>query len=128
MAKELAAGRVSHDTFLRLRELEDGESPPDQKVALAMDTIKIAPQVAAVHLALGNALLNLQRVDEARAAFRQGLAQNPEPDVASRLRLRLALTGAPDAEGLKMLEAANDPQGNLVAAAMAAVARRTAPV
>lgn len=128
MAKELAAGRVSHDTFLRLRELEDGESPPEQKVALAMDTLKAAPQVAAVHLALGNALLNLQRVDEARAAFRQGLAQNPEPDVASRLRLRLALTGAPDAEGIRLLEAANDPQGNLVAAAMAAVARRTAPV
>lgn len=128
MAKELAAGRVSHDTFLRLRELEDGQSPPDQKVALAVDTLKQAPQVAAVHLALGNALLNLQQVEQARQAFREGLKHDPEPDVASRLRLRLALTGAPDAEGIRLLEQANDPNGNLVAAAMASVARRTAPV
>ena len=128
IARELAAGRVSHDVFLRLRELEDGEAPPEQKLAMAEATVKTAPHVAAVHLALGNAHLALRNVEAARAAFKAGLAQDPEPDVASRLRLRLALSGAPDAEGLKMLELAADPKGNLVAAAMALVARRTAPV
>lgn len=128
IARELAAGRVTHDTFLRLRELEDGEAPPEQKGALAEDTLKQAPEVAAVYLALGNAFLALRRIDEARAAFKAGLTKNPEPDVASRLKLRLALSGAPDAEGLKLLDEAAAPGGNLVAAAMAKIARRTAPV
>ncbi|MBI4859773.1 MAG: tetratricopeptide repeat protein [Candidatus Riflebacteria bacterium] len=128
LARELAASRLPHEAFLTLRELEDAEQPPDLKSDLARKALQNWPQLAPVHLVLGNALLAMDRVDEAKAAFRKGLECAREPDVASRLRLCLALSGGAGDEGAKMLEAAREPGGNLVAAAMATIALRTGSI
>jgi tetratricopeptide (TPR) repeat protein len=125
LARQLEAGNISHQDFMALHMLEDGPIPPEQKVALAEQTLKEA-DIAPLHLQHGKYLLRTGRRPEAEAAFRRGLERVDEPDIRTRLLVDLASITTDDAEKRHLLEEAIALKGNLVAAAMAAIVLRFA--
>lgn len=124
VARQMALGRLTMEDFLALREVEDGGRPPGEKAAIARDAVGRAPRFAPLWLALADQLLALERVDEAHQALRAGLGCAAEPDVTSRLRVRLALSLPDVSERRELLKAAQQPGGNLVATAMARISMR----
>ena len=124
LAKQLASGALDHTTFEALRELEDGSGSPEEKLALAETTLAKAPHVAGLHLEKGRQLARLGRDDDARAAYRDGLARDPDPDIRTRLLVQLALVVEDASERTKLFEEAVRSDGNLVAAATARLALR----
>jgi len=73
-----------------IRAIQDGDSPPDEKVRLAESALALAPTSARLHLEYGKNLTALGRQPRAEAAFRRGLAGEPDPDTRSWLLARLA--------------------------------------
>jgi tetratricopeptide (TPR) repeat protein len=124
VAQQLAAGKIDHETFEALRELEDGPAEPAVKLALADATIAKAAHVPGLHLERGRQLARLGRPDEARSALRDGLARDPDPDIRTRLLVQLAIVTDEKAERIKLFEEAARVEGNLVAAATAKLALR----
>jgi tetratricopeptide (TPR) repeat protein len=124
MARRLADGALSHQAFIAWHVLEDGPLPPAEKVRLAEKTLAEAADFAAVHLALAKNLRLTARPREAEAAARRGLAVAAEPDVRTRLLVELAAHLADGDEKRRLLQEAVDLNGNLVAAAMAALVLR----
>jgi tetratricopeptide (TPR) repeat protein len=122
LAEQLAAGRVNQGTFLALHILEDGPQSPEEKYRLVQQVLASNPDLAPLHLVRGKALSRLGRVEEAREAFRRGLACAAEPDIKTRLLLELSvLTDEPQVR-TRLLREALSLAGNLVAAAMAQAA------
>ena len=80
--------------------------------------------MAALHYFRGKAPVSMDRRPEAEAAFREGLAVAAEPHLKTRLLLELGVLVAPGAERVRLLHEAQDLKGDLVAAAMAALALR----
>ena len=119
LARELAAGRVSHDVFLALHEIEDGTIPPAAKLERADAALATAPKLAPLHLMRGIQLARLDRVDDALAALRDGLACDPEPDVRTRLLVQLGLHTPDVVKRHELLGEAIELGGNLVAVATA---------
>lgn len=124
LARELAAGRLSHALFMALYELADGPGDAAAKLALADRALADAPDLAPLHFHRGRALVALDRPDEARAAFRAGLASAPEPDIETRLCVALAFTLEPGDERRALLARAIERDGNLIAAATAKIVSR----
>lgn len=124
LAQELAVGRLDHEMFTALISLEDGADPPADKVNLAEAALARAPDLAVLHLMYGKNLARSSRMPEASAAYRKGLACGDEPDTRTRLLLELALVTETPAEKIRLLEEARQLNGNLVAAATAAVILR----
>jgi tetratricopeptide (TPR) repeat protein len=124
LARQLADGKLDHDTFLTLQSL-DGERndwTPEAKVALAREALSKTPKLAWLNLCLGGYLKGLQQPREAETAFRDGLEHAEEPDVKSSLLLELALileSSAP--ERASLLELVRNINGNLLASATADV-------
>ena len=124
VAQQLAAGKLDHETFEALRELEDGPGEPDAKLALADRTIAKAPHVPGLYLERGRQLARLGRPDDARASLREGLARDPDPDIRTRLLVQLAILTDDAIERTRLFEEAVRVDGNLVAAATARLALR----
>jgi hypothetical protein len=124
VAQELALGQLDHEIFTALMALEDGADPPAEKVELAEAVLSRAPELAVLHLMYGKNLARLSRMTEASTAYRKGLACGDEPDTKTRLLLELALVTDTPAEKIRLLEEARQLNGNLVAAATAAVILR----
>lgn len=124
IAQQLAAGKVDHETFEALRELEDAPGSPDAKLALADRAIAKAPHVPGLYLERGRQLARLGRSDDARTALRDGLAREPDRDIRTRLLVQLAILVEDTAERTKLFEEAARIDGNLVAAATARLALR----
>jgi tetratricopeptide (TPR) repeat protein len=124
LAQELAVGRIDHDMFTALIALEDGSDPPAEKVKLAEAALTRAPDLAVLHLMYGKNLARSARLPEAGTAYRKGLACGDESDTKTRLLLELALVTETPAEKIRLLEEARGLNGNLVAAATAAVILR----
>lgn len=124
LAGRLAAGAVDHDTFLALHTLQDGDLAPAERLALAEQAARRAPQVPLLHLHRARALAQLGRAPEAVAALRDGLAADPEPDARTRLLVEFANLTQEPSERDALLREAESLAGNLVAAATARVLRR----
>jgi tetratricopeptide (TPR) repeat protein len=123
----VAAGTVDARVHTALRALEDQSSALDEKLRLAESALAVAPECARLHLEHGKCLSALGRESEALAAYRRGLAANPDSDTRSWLLVRLGHSLAP-AERRSLLAEAVALQadgGNLVAAAMASLLLRT---
>jgi tetratricopeptide (TPR) repeat protein len=124
VAKQLAAGKIDHETFEALRELEDGPGTPEAKLVLAESALAKAPQVPGLYLERGRQLARVGRTEDARAALREGLARDPDIDIRTRILVQLALIVEDKAERTKLFEEAVRTDGNLVAAATAQLALR----
>jgi tetratricopeptide (TPR) repeat protein len=124
VAQQLAAGKLDHETFEALRELEDGPASPDVKLELADRAIAKAPHVPGLHLERGRQLARLGRAEEARAALRDALARDPDRDIRTRILVQLAILVDDRAERTQLFEEAVRVDGNLVASATARLALR----
>ena len=124
LARQLALGRLDHRAFLAVRALEDGPEPPADKVRLAETALGLFPDLAPLHLFRGKGLAALRRAEEARAAYRKGLACGDEPDVRTRLLVQLAVIEPDGAEKTRLLEEARDLKGHLVSHATAVLMLR----
>jgi len=122
LAARLASGRLPHEVLLAVREIEDSSASPEYKADLAGQVLAAHADVPLLHLLRGIHLEALTRVSEARAAYREGLTRKPEPDVRTRLLLRLGLVSERSSERLALLGEARSLGGNLAASAMASVA------
>ena len=124
LAQQLAAGKLDHETFEALRELEDGPAPPEVKLELADKALAKAPHVPGLHLERGRQLARLGRPDDARASLREGLARDPDRDIRTRILVQLAILVDDPAERTALFEEAVRVDGNLVASATARLALR----
>jgi tetratricopeptide (TPR) repeat protein len=124
LAQQLATGKISHSTFLLLRELEDGPSSPEEKVHLAGEGLDAAGALAPLHLLQGENLLAIGNREDAKATFQRGLSCAAEPDVETRLLVDLATLVEPKDAREQLLRQAVTLNGNLVSAATAAVLLR----
>jgi tetratricopeptide (TPR) repeat protein len=121
LARQMLLGKVSHEVFQHWHVLEDGPLNPQQKVALAEKVLRLAPDLAPLHLLHGKALRALGQAAAAEAAYRRGLACAEEPDVKTRLLVDLGALLDNRDEKRRLLEEAIALNGNLVAVAMARV-------
>lgn len=120
LARQLATGNITHETFLTLRELEDGNSLPLDKAQIAEAALQQAPAVALLYLRYGENLEHLGDREEAEAVYRKGLRFADEPDVQTCLLVRLAgLLDSRTSERQRLLEQAATINGNLISCAMA---------
>ena len=124
VAKQLAAGKIDHETFETLRDLEDGPGTPEAKLELVERALAKAPHVPGLYFEKGRQLARLGRKDEALALLREGLARDPERDIRTRILVQLAILVEDKAERTKLFEEAARIDGNLVAAATARLALR----
>jgi tetratricopeptide (TPR) repeat protein len=118
LAAELAAGRVSPDTYRAVRAIEDGGAAPEEKARLVAAALAVAPDLPVLYLLRAEALARTEAGAAAAVVAREGLARNPDPDVHTRLLATLAQVAAP-AERRALLEQAIALDGNRIAAAMA---------
>ncbi|MBN9122202.1 MAG: tetratricopeptide repeat protein [Planctomycetes bacterium] len=124
VAEQLTLGRLDANDFAALSLLEDGPAPPDEKVTLAERLLARRPGSPPAHLHLGKNLARAGRDADARAVLRAGLSASPDPDVRTRLLAELATLTEDTGEREALYREAVALNGNLVAAASAAVALR----
>ena len=124
VAEQLVAGQLDGEDFLALTVLEDGSDPPAEKVKLAEKLLTRRPGLPPAHLHLGRNLARVGRKADARAALRSGVTADPDPDVRTRLLAELATLTDDKAEREGLYREAVALNGNLVAAASAALALR----
>lgn len=124
VAEQLALGRLDERDFAALHLLEDGPAPPGEKVTMAELLLARRPGLPPAHLHLGKNLARAGREANARAALRAGLAADPDPDVRTRLLSELGTLTDADDERAGYYREAVALNGNLVAAASAALALR----
>jgi tetratricopeptide (TPR) repeat protein len=118
-ARELVMGRVTHEQFMLLWFLEDGQASPADKLKLADKLQAEAMSLPPVYLHRGIALRSLGNAAEAISAFRRGLELSPEPDLKSRLLMHLHMVLPKGEERSAVLrEGAAIADGHLLVAAM----------
>lgn len=120
IASNLASGRFTDQEMLALRTTEDGGLDPERRIQLAAKAAEASPDFAPLHLALGNLCREEGQRTAAESAYRAGLAIAEEPDLQTRLCLGLGSVLPLDSEERTiLLKQAQNPRGNLVAAASA---------
>ncbi len=124
VAEQLVLGRLDAQDFAALHLLEDGPAPPAEKVAMAERLLARRPGLPPAHLHLGKHLARSGREADACAALQAGLAADPDPDVRTRLLAELGTLTEDAAEREGLYCEAVALNGNLVAAASAALALR----
>ena len=124
LANQLALDKVQHAVFLLLHELEGDGTPAEDRITLVTETLRVCGKLPHLYLFLGESLLSLGKNKEAKAAFLEGLACSEEPDVETRLLLRLANVAPSKNERQEWLRQVVALNGNLVSAAMAALMLR----
>ena len=118
LAGELAAGRITHDMFLTFRRLEEDLSS-EQMAAIAEEALTLRPDLAALWLCYGDSLVEQGRREEAVNLYRRGLDCVAEPDVETRLLVKLAMASESGPERTRIFERAAELQGNVLASALA---------
>jgi tetratricopeptide (TPR) repeat protein len=121
LARQMLAGKVSHEVFQMWHVLQDGPLNPQQKATLAEKALRQAPDLALLHQLYGKSLLALGQRPAAEKVLRRGLDCAEEPDIKTRILVDLAAVVADAGEKRRLLEEAVALNGNLVAAAMARV-------
>src|SRR5579883_641650 len=126
VADQLTLGRLDAQDFAALHVLEDGQISSAEKVTLAERLLKKRPGLPPAQLHLGKNLARVGREAEACEALRAGLATDPDSDVRTRLLAELATLTQDTSERERLFREAVAVNGNLVAAASAALALRAA--
>jgi tetratricopeptide (TPR) repeat protein len=124
LARQLAQGKLEHDTFLTLQALDGSreDRTPAGKVELAREALARTPEVSWLYLCLGGYLKEQKQLREAENGFRIGLDHAPEPDVKSCLLLELALVlERASPKRTRLLEEVRQLNGNLMATATAGI-------
>jgi tetratricopeptide (TPR) repeat protein len=124
VAEQLVLGRLDDQDFAALHLLEDGPMPPGEKAALAERLLLRRPGLPPALLYLGKNRARAERTADARAALREGLSADPDPDVRTRLLTELGTLTDADPEREALFREAVALNGNLVSAASAALALR----
>lgn len=120
LAGQIAEGALPHEAFMVLRHLQDANLPLRERLSLCRQSLDRFPQFAPLWLVYGNARRDEGRNSDAERAYRTGLSCAAEPDVQARLAVALAaILPADHAERASLLEQAQNPGGNLIAAATA---------
>jgi tetratricopeptide (TPR) repeat protein len=119
LAEQLERSELRPEAFQLVRYLEAGDLPPKEVVRLCKGVRESLGHFAPLWLAYGNALVELERCEEAAAALRKGLECAAEPDVESRLLAQLAGIVPDGPERDELLSRAVSLNGNLVAVAAA---------
>ncbi len=122
VAEQLLLGRLDEHDFNALYLLEDGQMPPGEKVTIAQRLLARRPNLPPACLHLGKNLTRAGREAQARDAYRAGLGTESDVDVRTRLLAELATLTDEAAEREQLYREAVALNGNLVAAASAAVA------
>jgi tetratricopeptide (TPR) repeat protein len=123
LAQQVVLGRYGQQTFLLLREVEDGGLAPAARLSLLARGLAHAPDLALLHQLQGKALRDSGKDAEAQHAYRRGLEHAAEPDIRTRLLVDLAGLLSPGEERRKLLDEAIATNGNLVSAATARILR-----
>jgi tetratricopeptide (TPR) repeat protein len=121
LAQQLLRGALSQEVFVLWHSVEEGGQRPQEKLLLADNGLRQAPDLALLHLARGKVLKGLGQGRQAEAAFRKGLLCVEESDSQTRLLVEVASVVADEAEKKRLLEQAVTVNGNLVAVATARV-------
>lgn len=121
IARELLAGRLSHEAFLVLWTVENSQLEPDQRLTLIDQILAQFPDLPHLYFHRGTTLADLHSDKEALAAFTAGLTKNPEPDIRSRLLNQRAIYTPPAGQRILFQEILNLPNANLLARATAQI-------
>jgi hypothetical protein len=121
LAGELERGSVPHEAFRIWHALDEGPLPPEGKLRLAEQWAVQAPGLAPLHLLHARALRTRGLTAAAETACRRGLGCAAEPAVRTRLLVELAALVRSGEEKGRLLREAVALNGDLVAAATAAV-------
>jgi tetratricopeptide (TPR) repeat protein len=121
IARELDTGRLSHEAFLVLWTVEYSQLPPAERLALLEQVLPQFPQIPQLHFYRGTTLAALNRKEEALSAFDEGLAQNPEPDIRSRIISQRAMYTPPEQQRALFQQILGLPNANLLARATATI-------
>lgn len=120
LAEQIETGQLPPEAFLLLRVLEDGGLAAPQRAELCEQGLARMEAFAPLWLLHGDALRDLDRIEEAKQAYRRGLACAQESDVEMRLLVALAGILPPDEpERRELVQRALELDGNFVAQAMA---------
>jgi tetratricopeptide (TPR) repeat protein len=121
IAQELLAGRFSHEAFLVLWAVEYSQLGPAERLALIEQVLPQFPQIPQLHFYRGATLARVDRREEALAAFDEGLAQDPEPGIRSRILGQRAVYTPPEGQRVLFQEILDLPHANLLARATAQI-------
>lgn len=124
LAEQNVIGRIDHELILSLAALDDAGFAPAKNVAIAEGALKAFPDSASLLLRYGRNLARVDRTQDAIAALTRGLDSADSTDVETRLCVELAAITEPSSERTSLLQRARNPEGNLIAAAMATVIER----
>ncbi|SIO44128.1 Tetratricopeptide repeat-containing protein [Singulisphaera sp. GP187] len=127
LARQLALGELEYEAFLALFTLVDGPGTPKEKYPLARRAVAEWSGFAPLYIELGQSAEAFGYQQEAEAAYREGLSHAEEPDVRTRLLVKLGVITRSEAERDRLLREAEVLEGNLVSAAMATVIRKRTP-
>ena len=122
-AQQLAAGKLTQQSFRVVRYLLDNEPEPREAARLAIEALQTSP-LALLHLLAGDALHKLGERRNAETQYRLGLEAAEEPDVKTRLLVSLSMVIEDRTEARQLLRDAIQLRGNLTAAAMAELVLR----
>ncbi len=124
VAHRLGLSAMPHEVFLGLRFLQDG--PPDAAKRMELAT-RMRPQAHAVPLfalLFGKVLQEAGRPQEAADVWREALQGDVDSDVRTRLLVDLSTVEEDAGRRRQLLQEAVELNGNLVAAAGAALSLR----
>jgi hypothetical protein len=124
VAKQLALGVMPHEVFLGMRFLQDG--PPDAKEKMNLAT-RMQPQAESIPLfafLFGKLLQDAGRPKEAAKIWRITLDGDVESDVRTRILISLAPLEEDAGKRRQLYQEAVELNGNLIAAAGAALSLR----
>jgi len=124
VAKRLALGIMPHEVFLGMRFLQDGPPDPKEKMNLAT---RMRPQAETIPLFAflsGKLLQDAGRPKEAAQLWRKALDGEVESDVRTRILLSLAPLEEDVDKRRQLFQEAVELNGNLIAAAGAALSLR----
>ncbi len=124
VARQLALGAMPHEMFLGMRFLQDGPPDTKEKMNLANRMQSQAESISLFGLLYGNLLKEAGRTKDAVQLWRKALENAVEPDVRTRILVSLAPLEEDAERRRQLLQEAVELNGNLMAAAGAALSLR----
>lgn len=124
VARQLALGAMPHEVFLALRFLQDGPPNAKEKMELASRLRSQAGAIPLFALLFGKLLQESGRPGEAVELWRKALEDDSEPDVRTRLLVTFSTLEQDADKRRSLLKEAVELNGNLIAAAGAALSLR----
>jgi len=124
VAKQLALGVMAHEMFLGMRFLQDGPSNAREQMKLANEMRSHAESIPLFALLFGKLLQEAGRPKDAAELWRKAIENGSEPDVRTRLLVTLSTLEEDANKRRQLLEEAVELNGNLIAAAGAALSLR----